>query len=318
LALTCAILIGLAVDDRGRLTVWVPGKPFFKEEHNDVQPSQPIGTQLSVPRFTLRPGEVVRFRMLNANSDNLMPIIVEGHDVYLIALDGVNLLKTQRVPSRSIGGGYGTQQLLLAPSNRAEFLVRASAPGTYRIVQLPQSQQFLISPFKILAEIEVAGTPVTPPMSLPDVLPAPTREYPLIDPKEIKQRRSVVFTGMFPAVLNPIIGLDFTLNNNLYDERAIPMVASIGTAEEWELTVPDMNHGGAEGHPFHIHVNSFEVVSINNQPQTPVMVKDTQWIDANTTVVIRMRFREWAGKTVFHCHILPHEDTGMMQNLLIV
>jgi suppressor of ftsI len=266
----------------------------------------------------MKPGEVVRFRMLNANSDNLMPVVVEGHDVYLIALDGVNLLQTQKLPSRPIDGAYGSQQLLLAPSNRAEFLIRAGEPRTYRIVQLPQSQQFLASPFKVLAEIEVAGPPVVPPMALPDALPRPAREYPLIDPSEIRQRRSVVFTGMVPGVLNPIVGLDFTLNNNLYDERAVPVVASLGTAEEWELSVPDMNHGGAEGHPFHVHVNAFEVVSIGNQPQSPVLVKDTQWIDPNTTVVIRMRFREWAGKTVFHCHILPHEDTGMMQNLLIV
>jgi FtsP/CotA-like multicopper oxidase with cupredoxin domain len=35
-------------------------------------------------------------------------------------------------------------------------------------------------------------------------------------------------------------------------------------------------------------------------------------------VTIRTRFRQWTGKAVFHCHILPHEDTGMMQNLLIL
>ena len=296
----------------------VNGKPFYKEEHNNDQQRQPIGTQLAVPRFTMRPGEVVRFRMLNANSDNLMPVVVEGHDMYLIALDGVNFLQTQKIPSRWIGGSYGMEQVLLAPSNRAEFLIRAGKPGIYRIVQLPQSQQFLLSPFKVIADIEVAGQPMDPPMALPDALPAPKREYPLLDPGEIKQRRSVVFMGMFPGVLNPIIGLDFTLNNNLYDERAVPMVGSLGAPEEWALSVPGMNHGGSEGHPFHIHVNSFEVVSINGQPLTPVLIKDTQWIDPNTTVVIRMRFQDFAGKTVFHCHILPHEDTGMMQNFLIL
>jgi FtsP/CotA-like multicopper oxidase with cupredoxin domain len=36
------------------------------------------------------------------------------------------------------------------------------------------------------------------------------------------------------------------------------------------------------------------------------------------TVVIRMRFKQWTGKSVYHCHILPHEDVGMMQNFLIV
>jgi FtsP/CotA-like multicopper oxidase with cupredoxin domain len=31
-----------------------------------------------------------------------------------------------------------------------------------------------------------------------------------------------------------------------------------------------------------------------------------------------MRFKEFTGKAVFHCHILPHEDTGMMENFLIL
>ena len=49
----------------------------------------------------------------------------------------------------------------------------------------------------------------------------------------------------------------------------------------------------------------------------PGTIKDTIWIPTESTVVIRMRFKQFIGKAVFHCHILPHEDTGMMQNLLI-
>ncbi|NTE87739.1 multicopper oxidase domain-containing protein [Agrobacterium rubi] len=41
-------------------------------------------------------------------------------------------------------------------------------------------------------------------------------------------------------------------------------------------------------------------------------------IPKDTVVVVRMRFLGWPGKTVFHCHILPHEDTGMMQNILVL
>ena len=59
------------------------------------------------------------------------------------------------------------------------------------------------------------------------------------------------------------------------------------------------------------------MISVNGKPMEPGTIKDTIWIPAASTVVIRMRFKEFVGKTVFHCHILPHEDTGMMQNLLI-
>ena len=49
----------------------------------------------------------------------------------------------------------------------------------------------------------------------------------------------------------------------------------------------------------------------------PGTIKDTAWIPTESTVVIRMRFKEFIGKSVLHCHILPREDTGMMQNFLI-
>lgn len=296
----------------------VNGRPYFKEEHNDKSPTDPTPTQLQVPRFTMRPGEVVRFRMLNANSDNLMPIVVQGHQVFLLALDGVNFAAPRTLPVEPIDGSYGGEQFLLAPSNRAEFLVQAGGPGIYQIVQLQQSQQFLQSVHKKIAEIEVAGPPMQPPMGIPTTLPLPSRNYPLIDPKQIRQRRNVVFSGAFPGVLNPIIGVDFMINNMLYDELACPTVVEVGSVEEWKLSIPDMSHGGTEGHPFHVHDNSFEVISIAGKPVPPGTIKDTQWIDAGTTVVIRMKFQEFTGKTVFHCHILPHEDSGMMQNLLIL
>jgi FtsP/CotA-like multicopper oxidase with cupredoxin domain len=295
----------------------VNGRPFFKERHDDANPTAPIGTQLSVPRFTLRPGEVVRFRMLNACSDNLMPVVVEGHELHLLALDGVNFPEPRTLAVKPIDGRYGGEQLLLAPANRAEFLLRAGAPGRYRIGQLEQTQQFLRSAPKTIAEIEVQGPPLQPPMAIPARLPVPTRHYPLIDAGEIRRRRSFVFSGAFPGVLNPVVGIDFTINNAQYDERAVPTVVDVGSAEEWSLAVPDVAHGGSEGHPFHIHVNSFEVISVGGKLQPPGTIQDTVWIQAGSQVVIRMKFRQWTGKAVLHCHILPHEDTGMMQNFLI-
>lgn len=311
----------------------INGEPFYKETHNyessdgftppsgcpsGTSPQQvPVGTQLSVPRYTMRPGEVVRFRMLNANSDNLMPIVVEDHELYLLALDGVNFPKPRKIPQKPIDGSYGDQQLLLAPANRAEFLVRAGKPGIYKIVQLEQCQQFLYSDRKVIAEIEVKGEPMVPPMGIPDELPIPTRHYPLIDPRDIKRRRNIVFSMAAPGVLNPIVGLDFRINNALYDEPSVQGVVDVNTVEEWYLKVPDADHGGTEGHPFHVHVNSFEVISVNGEKQEPGTIMDTIWVQADSEVVIRMKFREWTGKSVYHCHILPHEDTGMMQNFLI-
>jgi FtsP/CotA-like multicopper oxidase with cupredoxin domain len=301
----------------------VNGEPFFRETHNPTtgHQTEPYIKQLGVPRFKIAPGEVVRFRMLNATSDNMMPIAVEDHTMYLIALDGVNFPAVQAIPPQPIDGT--TPQILLAPANRAEFLIQGSKkPGLYRIAQQAQSQQFIQSAQKIIAEIEVANPPKN--MSLPTTLPTQTRYYPFINPKDVQRVREIEFSGAFPAVMNPYVGGDFSINNALYQETAVPNVVNLTGVEEWHIIVGDAHHGGTEGHPFHIHVNHFEVISITTTDSTgktttitPNTIQDTIWVPANSTAVIRMKFREWSGKSVYHCHILPHEDTGMMGNFLI-
>ena len=77
-----------------------------------------------------------------------------------------------------------------------------------------------------------------------------------------------------------------------------------------------------EGHPFHLHTNSFEVHSITGASGTvnysPPIICDTIWVPANGNVVMRVRYKQWRGKDVFHCHKLVHEDQGMMANTLLV
>lgn len=293
------------------------GQPFYQETHNANIPTQPLGTQLPYQKITVAPGEVVRFRMLNACSDNFMPIMIEGHDVHMLAHDGVNFPAPRTIPEST--GTCPPPQFSLAPANRAEFLIKGSnTPGTYRILELPQSEQFLISDSKVIAVIEVSDAP-NKNMKLPTKLPAPSRYYPLIKPDEIKRKRTLTFAATFPAQKNVYVGLDFEINDQLYDEKIVPADdrVKLNTAEEWTVRVLGPHHGGTEGHPFHIHVNHFEVISINGVKQPPGTIHDTIWVREKTSVVIRMKFKEFKGKAVYHCHILPHEDTGMMQNFLI-
>ncbi|WP_037371394.1 multicopper oxidase domain-containing protein [Salipiger mucosus] len=49
-----------------------------------------------------------------------------------------------------------------------------------------------------------------------------------------------------------------------------------------------------------------------------ILIQDTVWVPMGKQVTIRQTYRQWTGKIVYHCHILPHEDTGMMQNMLIL
>jgi suppressor of ftsI len=292
------------------------GEPFFREKHNPVPPEgdeQPAPIPHQFPPFVykMRPGEVARFRILNGCSDLMMPLMVEGQDLWLLAMDGNNFASPQLRPASRFGA-----QVLLGPANRAEFLIKANPkPGKYRILQLKQSEQFLAAPEKVIAVIEVEGEPIN--MELPEHLPKNKRDPP-IRSEEIKRKRYFVFSSTFPGVQNPVVGIDFQINNQLYDELAVPTVTTVNECEEWHIMVPNSQEGGTEGHPFHIHVNSFEVKSIAGVPQMPGLIQDTIWVPQNTAAVIWMRFKEWSGKSVFHCHILPHEDTGMMQNFLIL
>jgi FtsP/CotA-like multicopper oxidase with cupredoxin domain len=68
---------------------------------------------------------------------------------------------------------------------------------------------------------------------------------------------------------------------------------------------------------FHLHTNPFQVISRNAQPEPFRAWKDTVLVRAGETVRFRVRFTDFPGKTVYHCHILDHEDLGMMGNLMI-
>ena len=315
-AVTTKLKGGFTTGDYALRYYLLNGQPFYQETHNANIPTQPLGAQLPYQSITVAPGEVVRFRMLNACSDNFMPIMIEGHDVHLLAFDGVNFPAPRTVAAPT--AACPNPQFSLAPANRAEFLIQGSAtPGTYRIMELPQSQQFLVSDPKVIAVINVTGTPKN--MQLPTTLPVPTRYYPLIKPGEVTRKRSVTFEGIFQGPKNPFVGLDFQLNDLLYDEKVVPPDdrVKLNGVEEWTLIVPGPHHGGTEGHPFHIHVNHFEVISVGGVTQPPGTIHDTIWIPEKSEVVIRQRYKEFKGKAVYHCHILPHEDTGMMQNFMI-
>ena len=100
--------------------------------------------------------------------------------------------------------------------------------------------------------------------------------------------------------------------------RAIRQTVALNSVEEW--TVYNMN---AVQHPFHIHINPFEVVKINGVPVEPFW-SDTIGLprggtpEAPTSVTFRTRFSDFSGVFVMHCHILAHEDMGMMQIVEVV
>ena len=99
----------------------------------------------------------------------------------------------------------------------------------------------------------------------------------------------------------------FYINGEKFDPNRVTFSPKIGTTEEWTI-----HNVTKEEHPFHIHVNDLQVMSINGKKVAPASLRDTQPLPVGGTVVIRMRFTQFLGRYVFHCHILAHEDGGMM------
>jgi len=291
-------------------------------------------TPLEPFQVTMQPGEVRRLRMLNGFNHDPIPLVLEGFEVWQIGFDGVNL--TAPNPKNMSGiddQGNIVEQLtaknfitapvrMSMPGNRIELLIKApKKPGTYALKSLgSDGLNGGKLPTYTLAQFTVAGNELD--MKIPRTLPKPTREYPIIG--EVPESRKKTFTYSVAGLDTPpavLTGLAFYVNGELYDEMGIPTTVELGS--EWEWRIENKSLGL---HPFHIHVNSFQLTEINDQAAgASPEIWDTFYVPPRSSrtdgkpgsITLRIRFVQFKGKSLHHCHILPHEDTGMMQNFLI-
>jgi FtsP/CotA-like multicopper oxidase with cupredoxin domain len=124
----------------------------------------------------------------------------------------------------------------------------------------------------------------------------------------VRSRRFTLNHGMAPGM-----GMVFLINGRAYDHQRTDTRVRLGDTEEWELV-----NDGVMDHPFHVHINPFQVISRNGRPEPYRAWKDVVLVRAGESVRIRTRFADFPGRTVYHCHILDHEELGMMGNLEIV
>jgi L-ascorbate oxidase len=133
----------------------------------------------------------------------------------------------------------------------------------------------------------------------------------------------------------------YYIDGKSYDPEVVDRVLPLGGVQEWRLSSLNFSH------PFHIHVNPFQVVGIFalaadgtrtdvTDPAIPYaqrlaaagsdpqylglrgVWKDTLFVVPGFDIVTRTRYQRYIGEFVLHCHILDHEDRGMMQNVSIV
>ena len=99
----------------------------------------------------------------------------------------------------------------------------------------------------------------------------------------------------------------YAIDGHAFDPEQVDQTVRLNALEEWVI-----HNDSGDFHPFHIHVNDFQVVAINDQPQTAHGYNDTYLLPPHGSITMRTRFRDFTGKFVYHCHILYHEDHGMM------
>jgi len=258
------------------------------------------------PTFSLASGGLLRLRMINASTSRFYRLSLEDHPFYLIATDG-----------GAIAEPVELKELLLSPGERAEVLVRGDRnPKQYRLLNLPYDRGGLTmmggmnhggmmmdnSLPQQSTETQVLAT-ITYKTTLSKPLLLPQKLIPVeVLPQPIKTRR---------IEMSMTMGMQtkFLFNGKTFDMNRVDAAVKLGSTEDWEIANVDPD--GME-HPFHLHINPFQVIDRNGKPDPYQSWKDTLRVGGRETVRIRIPFRDFVGKTVYHCHILDHEDLGMM------
>jgi FtsP/CotA-like multicopper oxidase with cupredoxin domain len=255
------------------------------------------------PVIEMRPGETQRWRVLNAAPHRAMWLHIDGHSLHQIGQDGIPFGYTR--PMNSV---------MLSSANRAEFVVRAGEPGAYRIYARSYDQGH---PGTDRPSIELATLVVRGPRTAGRI-PQRLVEPPRMPNLPVARHRTIRFKTDISGRYG--LGVRAYIDGRIFAADRIDQDVEPGTIEDWTFVNDDVMQ-----HPIHIHVNPFQVINVQGIPpgdtswQTdPTIWWDTFRIPPHGQYTLRTYFRpDITGKTVFHCHILPHEDQGMMANLLI-
>ncbi len=267
-----------------------------------ARPYMYVNGQLK-PVVAMRPGEIQRWRLANFQANTFARVAIPaGMKAWLISTDG-----------NPTGRPIPVTDMLIPPAGRRAILVRAQSAGDLAVQNIPWGSGFQTIPQQDLFTVRVGGAPVEG-----SSLPTMGSRLPDLRRESVHNSRTVQFSEAAPAPGES--APNFLINGMNYDQwgRKNLFAMKLDTVEEWTLT-----NTTNEYHPFHIHVQPFQVVAINGKPVNGVDYRDTVPIPPMVdgvpgSVVIRQRFTDFTGRFVFHCHILFHEDNGMMAPVQVV
>jgi FtsP/CotA-like multicopper oxidase with cupredoxin domain len=196
---------------------------------------------------------------------------------------------------------WSAEELVLPPGKRFDVLVQAEKRGSYALRTLAYEQGARTYPEEVLAVARVGGDRV-PSIPIPTII-APRSEDLSGDPVSAER----VFTLTEDQATDT-----FSINGHVFEHHHVFGEPTIYTVEQWKI-----RNATQEQHPFHLHTDYFQVISVNGVPYDAHGRQDTVIVPVGGEVVIRPAFYDFRGTVLFHCHILSHEDGGMMGQVTV-
>ena len=272
---------------------------------------------LVAPVLSARPGQVQRWRVLNASTSRFYRLSLERHILHVVGSDGGLLDRP-----------YPMDTLLLAPGERVDLLVKAADDtGSYRLMTLPHARGSAMGGMMggALGDSGMVGggmmdqtLPASPMLTLRvrgaaqgDVLPSevdPQARRALPDLSSAVRRRFVLGMHMGRASINgqDFDGAPLVVRSRLAGDRP--------TWEVWTIANPT-----GMDHPWHQHTNHAQVLAVSGGDRTYADLyttapawKDTVIVPRGGSVTQLVRVADWRGEAMVHCHIVEHEDIGML------
>ncbi|TQO18888.1 FtsP/CotA-like multicopper oxidase with cupredoxin domain [Rhodoglobus vestalii] len=291
------VISDITLDSAGNIPSATPMEKMSGREGELVL----VNGQLT-PGIATRPGERERWRIVNACVSRYLRLRLDGQKLTLLGVDSGRFESAREV-----------NKVVLAPGNRADLLVTGSA-GTSTLSALSYDRGSAGGMMMgggssrgadeiALATLTVAGEAVAPVAAIPNQ-PVPRD----LRSATVTARRELVFAmgtgmgmGMGGGMMSP------TINGRAFDASRIDTTVQFDSVEEWLLT-----NTSTLDHPVHLHVWPMQIIEQDGRPVDTMMWQDVVNVPARSSTRVRIAFDDFSGRTVYHCHILDHEDDGMM------
>ena len=230
----------------------------------------------------------IRLRVLNGSNTRIYNLSLSDRSTFVqIASDGGFLNRPVKLRS-----------LEISPGERAEIVIDFSKYSVGDSIRL-KDPRFDIMQFIVNKRVQ-------------DKTTIPTR---IGDVKKIPRSAAVrKRTFVLRSAGGGVAKQDLTINGKLFDLKRIDETVGRGDTEIWEIRNPSSPGENLSLHPLHIHGIHFQILSRNGRApaENERGWKDTLLLHKDETAKLIMRFEDFKGVYMYHCHMLEHEDAGMM------